>query len=87
MIKRKISILYAIQRNVWDKKRRQLTRNFEYTEQTDFINIVFMKFEWVFGVWLLNYGTSMEQTFSNGDLQEYTDICFPNSPRMQFLGI
>ena len=29
--------------------------------------------------------TFLQQKFSNGDLQEYTDICFPSAPRMQFL--
>ena len=31
--------------------------------------------------------TSREQTFSYGDMQEYTDICFPSALRMHFLGI
>ena len=31
--------------------------------------------------------TSLEQKVSYGDSQEYTDICFSNVPRMQFLGI
>ena len=28
----------------------------------------------------------LEQTFSDGDLQKYTDICFTSASRMQFLG-
>ena len=31
--------------------------------------------------------TSLEQIFSYGDMQEYTDICFPSALRMQFLGV
>ena len=29
--------------------------------------------------------TSLKQTFSYRDVQEYTDICFPSASRMQFL--
>ena len=35
----------------------------------------------------LEFPTSLEQLFPNGDLQEYIDICFPSAPRMQFLGV
>ena len=30
---------------------------------------------------------SLEESFFYGDIQEYTDICFSNAARMQFLGI
>ena len=31
--------------------------------------------------------SSYEQKFSDGDLQEYTDISFANAPGLQFLGV
>ena len=31
--------------------------------------------------------TSLEQKYSYGDLQEYTDNCFPSASRMQLLGV
>ena len=31
--------------------------------------------------------TLVEQKFYYGDLQEYTDICFPSSSRIQFSGV
>ena len=33
------------------------------------------------------YRMFLEWKFSNGDLQEYTEICFPSARRMQFLGV
>ena len=34
-----------------------------------------------------NLTTSLEQTFYQGDIQKYTDICFQKALRMQFLGV
>ena len=34
-----------------------------------------------------NLTTSLEQKFSYGDTQKYTDICFQSVSRMQFLGV
>ena len=29
---------------------------------------------------------SLEQKFLYGDIQEYSDVCFPSASRMQYLG-
>ena len=34
-----------------------------------------------------NLATSLEQKFSYGDIQKYTDICFQSATRMQFFGV
>ena len=34
-----------------------------------------------------NLTTSLEEKFSYGDIQKYTDICFQSTTRMQFFGV
>ena len=35
---------------------------------------------------IIQFPRSVEQKFLYGDIQEYSDVCFPSASRMQFLG-